>query len=392
MAPELAQARKPIEALRQSLPHLPTTMVLSERRPEHARATHVHKRGEFLKLGEVVEPGVPEVLHPLPPGSRPDRLAFARWLVDERNPLVGRVVLNRIWQTFFGRGIVSTTEDFGTQGACPTHPELLDWLETEFIRQGWSMKAMSRLIVTSTTYRQSSRASAPLLARDPRNELLARGPRFRVPAEAVRDIALACGGLLTEAVGGPSVHPPQPDGVTSLAYDTAPWPTSTGANRYRRGLYTFFKRTSPYAAFITMDAPTSATVCVRRERSNTPLQALALLNDTVFVEAARALAARIVRECPQAGDESRICHAFRLCLAQPLPRRTGSAQGVPRPSARPAYVGALDASRIAGQVPGQAPPTPLFAAAVDTPELNELAAWTTLARVILNLDETVTKE
>jgi Protein of unknown function (DUF1553)/Protein of unknown function (DUF1549)/Planctomycete cytochrome C len=392
VAPELAEARKPIAALRKSLPRLPTTMVFQERRAEHARITQVHKRGEFLKLGEAVEPGVPAILHPLPPGTRPDRLALARWLVDERNPLVGRVAMNQIWQTLFGRGLVTTTEDFGTQGARPTHPQLLDWLATEFVRQGWSLKTLNRLIVESATYRQGSRASAALLARDPRNELLARGPRFRVPAETVRDIALAASGLLTESVGGPSVYPPQPEGVTSLAYGMTAWTTSRGADRYRRGLYTFLKRTFPYAAFITMDAPTSDTVCVRRERSNTPLQALTLLNDTVFIEAARALALRILRECPNACTDSRIRHAFQLCLARgPHPDELIRLTTFLDHQLARFQSGELDAAKVAGRGPGQPPPSPLLAPPAGL-NLNELAAWTTVARVILNLDETVTKE
>ncbi len=392
VAPELAEARKPIAALRELLPRFPTTMVLEERRPEHARVTQVHKRGEFLKLGEAVEPGVPAVLHALPPGSRRDRLALARWLVDEKNPLVGRVVMNQTWQTLFGRGMVSTTEDFGTQGARPTHPELLDWLATEFVSQGWSLKAMTRLIVTSATYCQCSRVSAELLARDPKNELLARGPRFRVPAETVRDIALAASGLLTSAMGGPSVYPPQPDGVSSLAYGMTPWPASTGADRYRRGLYTFLKRTSPYAAFITMDAPTSETVCVRRERSNTPLQALTLLNDTVFVEAARALSLRVLTEVPNACDEDRICQTFRLCL------RTGRIPGNWPSSKRSSTISAPGScpaswtrSGLLARGRAQPPPTPLLAPPVAM-NVKELATWTIVARVILNLDETVTKE
>lgn len=393
IAPELAEARKPIDALRKAMPRFPTTMVMEERKPEHARVTHIHKRGEFLKLGERVEPGVPSVLHPLPSGTRPDRLALARWLVDERNPLVGRVVMNQVWQTLFGRGIVSTPEDFGAQGARPTHPELLDWLATEFVRQDWSVKAMNRLIVTSAVYRQSSRAAAELLARDPKNELLARGPRFRVPAETVRDVALAASGLLTEALGGPSVHPPQPEGVTSLAYGMTSWPTSTGADRYRRGLYTFLKRTSPYAAFITMDAPTSETACVRRERSNTPLQALTMLNDTVFIEAAQALALRVVRECPKSSAEERIRHAYRLCLSRGPDAdelaRLGSFLSHQRARLQS---GELNAEKILGAAAGRSPATPLLAIPTAAADRTELAAWTTLARVILNLDETVTKE
>jgi hypothetical protein len=394
IAPELSQARKPIEALRQSWPRLPATMVMRERSPQHARTTHIHRRGEFLKPAEPVEPGVPAVLHPLPPGVPRDRLTLARWLVDPHNPLVGRVVMNQLWQTYFGRGLVSTPEDFGTQGSRPTHPELLDWLATEVLRQGWSLKAMHRLIVTSATYRQSARATPEQLARDPRNERLGRGPRFRVPAEVVRDIALAASGLLARRVGGPSVFPPQPEGATALAYGMVPWPVSTGADRYRRGLYTYLKRTSPYAASITMDAPTSETTCVRRDRSNTPLQALTLLNDTVFVEAAQAVARRILVECPDRTIAARASYAFRLCLARP-PRHEELARLTAffdRQLAR-FRTGELDAAQVAGLGSKEPTPTPLLVPAPPPGvDRNELAAWTVVARVLLNLDETVTKE
>ncbi|MFO0888523.1 MAG: PSD1 and planctomycete cytochrome C domain-containing protein [Isosphaeraceae bacterium] len=392
VAPELVEARKPIDDLRKTRPRLPTSMVMQERPAEHARTTHVHKRGEFLKRGEAVSPGVPAALHSLPPGMKGDRLALAKWLVDGRNPLVGRVVMNQMWQTVFGRGLVGTPEDFGTQGARPTHPELLDWLATEWIRQGWSQKAMLRLLVTSATYRQRSEAGPERLARDPKNELLSRGPRFRVPAETVRDIALAAGGLLTPTLGGPSVHPPQPEGATSLAYGMTAWPTATGADRYRRGLYTYLKRTAPYAAFITMDAPTSDTACVRRERSNTPLQALTLLNDTVFVEASQALARRLLAECPSSDPGDRIRFVFRVCLGRdPGPDEAARVESFLTEQLRRLRSGTLDAARIAGTSDPRHLPTPRLAIPKDA-DLCELAAWTTVARAVLNLDETITKE
>jgi hypothetical protein len=392
IAPELAQAREPIAALRRSLPRFPTTMVMQERRPEHARTTHVHRRGEFLKPAEPVEPGVPAVLHPLPPGAPRNRLMLARWLVAPENPLVGRVVTNQLWQAYFGRGLVSTTEDFGTQGARPSHPELLDWLATEVIRQGWSTKAMHRLIVTSATYRQSARATPEQLARDPRNEHLGRGPRFRVTAEMVRDIALSAAGLLADKIGGPSVFPPQPEGATALAYSQSPWPVSRGADRYRRGLYTFLKRTAPYAASITMDAPTSEATCVRRERSNTPLQALTLLNDAVFVEATQAMARRIVAECPDTSIDARARHAFRLCLTrEPRPEELVRIMAFYQHQLGRFRSGEIDAARVAG-LGAKDPPTPLLSSPSVGTDANELAAWTTVARVLLNLDETVTKE
>ena len=229
-------------------------------------------------------------LPPFPAGQPHNRLTFARWLVDPRNPLVGRVTMNRQWAAFFGRGIVRTAEDFGFTGDPPTHPELLDWLAVEFVSRGWSLKEMHRLIVTSATYRQSSRVTPELLARDPDNKLLARGPRLRLEAELVRDAALGASGLLSHKVGGPSVFPPQPAGVTAEgAYGALGWKPSEGPDRYRRGLYTFSKRTAPFAMFTTFDAPSGEACVARREVSNTPLQALTLLNDAVFIECAQAL-------------------------------------------------------------------------------------------------------
>ncbi|WP_337172982.1 PSD1 and planctomycete cytochrome C domain-containing protein [Paludisphaera sp.] len=389
IAPELAEARKPIDELRASKPRFPTTMVMRERDPEHARTTRIHKRGEFLQPGDPVEPGVPAVLHPLPSDAPRDRLTFARWLVAPENPLVGRVVMNQLWQTYFGRGLVTTPEDFGTQGEEPTHPELLDWLATEFPRRGWSMKAMHRLIVTSAAYRRDSRATPEQVARDPRNELLARGPRFRVGAETIRDVALAAAGLLDGRVGGPSVKPPQPEGATTLAYGQEPWTPSVGADRYRRGLYTFIKRTAPFAAFATMDAPTPEVVCTRRERSNTPLQALVLLNDVVFVEAAQALGRRIVREADT--PEARVERGFLLALGRP-PRDEERARVLAYHEAQLARFrdGGLDAAKLAG-ASLEKPPTPLLAPPEGV-DATELASWTAVARVILNLDEAVTKE
>jgi mono/diheme cytochrome c family protein len=378
VAPELDRANAEIAALRRSMPAFKSTMVLQERPAGQSRTTHIRKRGEFLRAGGAVTPGVPSVLHALPDGAEPDRLKLARWLVDEGNPLVGRVIMNRAWQAFFGRGLVATVEDFGTRGERPTHPELLDWLATEFPRQGWSMKAMHRLIVTSATYRQASQASPALLARDPRNELLARGPRFRVESEMVRDIALAASGLLDPTIGGPSVYPPQPDGVTALSYGQVTWPTSKGRDRYRRGLYTFTKRTAPFAAFATFDMPTSEVACVRRERSNTPLQALTLLNDPAFVEAARALGRRVVLEGPS-DAEGRARFAFRLCVGRPptADEVTSIIAFLDQQTAR-LRSKELDAVKIGG--------------ADSKGDPIELASWTTVARALLNLDETITKE
>ncbi|WP_165251361.1 PSD1 and planctomycete cytochrome C domain-containing protein [Paludisphaera soli] len=392
VAPETAEARKPIAALRASAPRFATTMIMKGRAPEHARTTRIHKRGEFLKPADPVEPGVPAVLHPLPPDGPKNRLAFARWLVAADNPLVGRVAMNQAWQALFGRGLVTTPEDFGTQGSRPSHPELLDWLATEFPRRGWSVKAMHRLMVTSATYRQASTATPDQIARDPRNDLLARGPRFRVGAETIRDVALAAAGLLDSRVGGPSVKPPQPEGANSLSYGQEAWKPSVGADRYRRGLYTFLKRTAPYAAFATMDAPTPEVACMRRERSNTPLQALAMLNDVVFVEAAQALARRIV-EAPSPSPEARLDHAYLLALGRP-PRDDERSRVLAYYADQLARFreGSLDASLMAG-TKSDALPSPLLAApASEAVDLPDLAAWTAVARVLLNLDETVTRE
>ena len=245
----------------------------------------------------------------------PNRLGLANWLVSDDNPLTARVTVNRYWEQLFGRGIVETSEDFGTQGAPPTHPLLLDWLATEFMRDGWSMKKMLRLIVTSATYRQSSNATPELEEKDPYNLLLARGPRFRVPAEMVRDVALAASGLLSPKIGGPSVFPYQPEGVWDRPYNDDKWEESKGEDRYRRSLYTFIRRTSPYPSWTTFDAPTREFCTVRRVRTNTPLQALTTLNDPAFFAAAQALGRRILQDGgPDA--TARATYGFRRCLTR----------------------------------------------------------------------------
>ncbi|WP_169972709.1 PSD1 and planctomycete cytochrome C domain-containing protein [Tautonia rosea] len=380
VAPELGEHHERIVELRKAMPSLPTTMVMQERRPEHTRTTQIHQRGEFLQpTGNPVDPGVPSVLHPLPEDQPLNRLTLARWLVSENNPLVARVTVNRLWAGHFGRGLVPTLDDFGTRGEPPSHPDLLDWLAVTFVDEGWSQKAIHRWIVTSATYRQSSNVEPSLLDRDLENVLLARGPRFRLEAELVRDLALSASGLLTPTVGGPSVYPPQPDGVTALAYGGPGWPTSTGPDRYRRGLYTFIKRTAPYAAFTTFDAPTSEVTCTRRERSNTPLQALTLLNDPVFIEAAQALAQRIVSELPEGDAEARAARAFRLCLSrEPDASELAAILDFYQAQRDRIASGELDAETLAGTA--------------DSDHAVELAAWTTVSRALLNLDETITVE
>jgi hypothetical protein len=374
---KLAQLKKALTAHQKAAPTLSKaqTLALGPTRP-----TRVLVRGDFLRPGAAVEPGTPAVLPPLQGAGPKTRLDLARWLVGPANPLTARVITNWIWQHYFGRGLVATLEDFGTQGEKPSHPELLDYLASELVRQHWSLKAIHRLIVTSATYRQSSHERPELAARDPLNILLARQSRQRVEAEVVRDLALACSGLLTRTIGGPSVRPPQPAGISDLTYaGSARWVESTGPDRYRRGLYTWFQRTSPYPMLMTFDAPDSNVCVVRRERSNTPLQALTLLNDTVFVESAQALGRRIVAEQP-GGPPARLRYAFRLCLAREPSRAEVDRleqlfeELLQTCQARPEEAAKLAGKEAAGK------------------NVAETAAWVALARAIMNLDEFVTRE
>jgi uncharacterized protein DUF1553/uncharacterized protein DUF1549/cytochrome c len=357
-----------------------TAMVLQER--DTPRPTHILIRGDFLKHGVKVLPDVPAVLPPLEgrSGSEPNRLDLARWLVCDKNPLTARVTVNRVWQRYFGRGLVKTVEDFGTQGEKPSHPELLDWLASEFVRHHWSQKALHRLIVTSATYRQSSEVPAALKERDPENILLARSPRLRVEAEIVRDIALTASGLIQHRVGGPSVLPPQPAGITDLSRGNLIWVTATGPDRYRRGMYTFWKRTSPYPGMTVFDAPTADEATVQRIRSNTPLQALTTLNDEVFVEAAQALALRVLREA-QPDDRARLRYGFRLCLGREPDNFEGATLWDVLQQEQERFRKKPDAAR--GLVPKYAPADLASA---------QYAPWFSIARVLLNLDETITRE
>ena len=290
-------------------------------------------------------------------------------------------MVNRIWEQFFGRGLVLTSEDFGSRGEPPSHPELLDWLATEFVRDGWSMKRMQRLIVLSATYRQSAAVTPAILERDPYNRLLARGPRMRLPAELVRDQALAVSGLVSRKIGGPSVMPPQPEGIWNSPYSGEKWQTSTGEDRYRRGLYTFWKRTSPYPSFLSFDAPSREFCVVRRPRTNTPLQALTLLNDPVYVEAAQTLARRMATE---GGNDAiaRVTRGFRLTLAR-TPQQAEVEQLVALFNTELVHYreDTKAAEAMAGKLDDKTKQV----------DLAELAAWTVVANVLLNLDEIVTK-
>jgi hypothetical protein len=375
-APELASERAALDALRRQMPSLPTTLVFSERPPENPRPTHLHRRGEFLQPQERVEPGVPAVLPPLPAGAPADRLALARWLVSPDHPLTSRVTVNRHWAAFFGRGIVRTVDDFGLQGELPTHPELLDWLALEFVKRKWSVKALHKLIVLSAAYRQGSLVTREHLARDPDNRLLGRAPRVRVDAETVRDAALRASGLLSAKIGGPSVFPPQPPAVTTEgAYGSLAWTVSAGEDRYRRGLYTFMKRTAPYAMFSTFDGPSGEIGVAQREVSNTPLQALTLLNDAVFVEAAQAMARSLAGGAGTV--EERVAHAFRRCLTRPPDAAERELLARFFRTQKDRFERKeLDAAAVGGAGAGDA---------------NERAAWTTLVRALFNLDEFITK-
>jgi hypothetical protein len=308
-----------------------------------------------------------------------DRLAFATWLVSPGHPLTARVTVNRLWQELFGRGLVTTSENFGVRGELPSHPELLDWLAIEFAQTNqWSIKKTLRQIVVSETYRQSSVVRPELIERDPSNRLLARQARLRLSADGVRDAILASSGLLNRTVGGPSVKPPQPESVSKEGFDNK-WETSTGPDRYRRGLYTFIQRTSPFAQFVTFDFPDSSRSCTRRERATTPLQALNLLNDPVFVEAAQALAARVWTEAPSK-DVDRLNHAYLLTLARP-----------PRPEETERLLAYLQQQKAIFDSEDEGA-LELLQNATFHGDPAERAAWVALASVLLNLDEFITRE
>lgn len=297
-----------------------TTPVLRELAATDQRETFVHKSGNFRNLGERVMAGVPTAFHPLPEGAPANRLGLAQWLTSDENPLTARVTVNRLWARLFGKGIVATEEDFGIQGEPPTHPQLLDWLATEFVRSGWDVKAMLTTLVTSATYQQTSDVTPDRLEADPDNSLLSRGPRFRLSAEMLRDQALAASGLLSAKMGGPPVMPWQPDGIWQVVYSSKQWETSPGEDRYRRALYTLWRRTSPYPSMTTFDAPSGETCTIRRIRTNTPLQALVTLNDPTLMEAAQHLAGRSSQVGGSSASE-RLDHIFRSVLSRPPSER-----------------------------------------------------------------------
>ncbi|MCI0338010.1 MAG: PSD1 and planctomycete cytochrome C domain-containing protein [Acidobacteria bacterium] len=417
--PEWAEVNKKVAELLKEWPYGATTLALAPR--QWPRETHLFRRGDWKRPGDPVKPGTPAILHPFPQDAPRNRLGLARWIVDKSNPLTPRVIVNRIWQQYFGTGLVTTPEDFGSRCEKPSHPELLDWLANEFMNptwegeenktggqgdkgtggimrnpqsaigiqnwpqsKGWSIKHIHRLIVNSAVYRQSSKVNPALQETDPANILLARAPRLRVEAEIVRDIALTTSGLLSRKIGGPSVYPPIPDGVLNLGYGAPmPWPTSTGEDRYRRTMYTFWKRSVPYPGLLVFDQPNGDFSCTRRIRSNTPLQALTTLNDQMFIEAAQALALRVFKE-GGADDRAKMIYAFRICtgrkpdefeLRQLLALLQDQQAYFNGRTATAVYVSSSDLNNLPEDV-----------------DLHKVASWTMVARVLLNLDETITRE
>jgi hypothetical protein len=355
---------------------------VAQEKPETAMA-HVLFRGEYDKRRDPVMPDTPASLGGFPPELPRNRLGFARWLLRDEHPLTARVTVNRFWQEVFGAGLVKTTGEFGVGGDLPTHPELLDWLAIEFRETGWDMKRLFRMLVLSATYRQSAAATPEKLEKDPQNKLLSRGPRFRMDGEIVRDYALAASGLLVRKQGGPSVRPYQPEGVweavAMIGSNTRDYKVDSGESLYRRSLYTFWKRAAPPASMEIFNAPNREVCTVRRERTNTPLQALNLMNDPVFFEAAQALAFRVMREAG-GGFGDRLNYAYEVTLG-----RRASARETERMAtyfdetsrnlaANPQTVSALFPNRIEGVPQADA------------------AAWVELSRVLLNLDEFITKD
>jgi hypothetical protein len=389
VSPELKQAADQLAALKKSLDELnkqiPNSMVMQEN--PQPRDTFMLIRGQYDKPGEKVTAGVPGALSRLPEGAPANRLGLAQWLVDADQPLTARVIVNRYWQMYFGTGIVKTAEDFGSQGEYPSHPELLDWLATEFRESGWDVKHLQRLIVTSATYRQNSSITPALVAKDPENRLLARGPRMRLQAEFIRDQALAVSGLLNDQIGGQSVLPYQPAGLWEemafgREFSAQKYVQSTGRDLYRRTMYTFWKRTVPPASLSTFDAPDRETCIVRRSRTNTPLQALVLMNDPTYVEASRKLAERMMTEA-SVSPEERIAFAFRLATARlPKPAEAAVLTRIFQQQLAVFQKDAAAAQKLLSV--GESKRNEKLDAA-------ELAAWTTIASVILNLDETITK-
>jgi cytochrome c553 len=364
-----------IDRREKQVPELPATLAMRA----DPRETRLFVRGNPERPGEIVQTGVPVFLHPLRGGGRPTRLDLAHWLVAGENPLVGRVTVNRIWQQYFGRGIVETPDNFGVQTPAPLYRELLDWLATQFVARSWSVKAIHRLILCSATYRQSSRLRPELEKVDPTNRLLAHQRRLRVEAEIIRDISLDAGGLLSAKLGGPSVYPTQPPGVLEGRAIPATWTTSSGQDRYRRGLYTWVWRLTPYPTLRLFDAPDAAAACIRRERSNTPVQALTLLNDPTFVECARGLARRVLEQ--RRSDDERLNCAFQICLSRPMRKPEAK---LLRSLLNQQLIELAADENAARKIAG----SNMAAGSDVVPQ----ASWTVVCRALLSLDEFMTRE
>jgi hypothetical protein len=395
LTPSASRTRQQVQAikeaqegvLRQRITNLQTELANQKPTPlpimrevprDKRRVTAVQVRGNFRVQGETVSPGVPEAFHPLRQGDSPDRLGLANWLVDEENPLTARVLANRLWEQIFGTGIVRTTEEFGSQGEPPNYPELLDFLATEIVSRHWDIKSFLKLLVTSSAYQQSSAVSSELRERDPDNLLLARGPRFRLPAEVIRDQALFASGLLSRKMYGPPIRPPQPSLGLSAAFGGAlDWKTSEGEDRYRRGIYVEWRRTNPYASMATFDAPNREVCTLRRPRSNTPLQALVTLNDPVYFEAAQALALKVA---PSKGTiQDKIRHGFELCLCRPPSETELGRLALLYSEVRSKYANDQTLAEKAAPQFGRSLPENI--------SVMDFAAWTALCNVLLNLDE-----
>lgn len=387
IAPELAPFREQIAQLNAEIERVNSAVakipVLRELPAGEQRVSRMFEKGSFLNPGAEVVPATPAFLHPMAYDAPRNRLGLAQWLVDRENPLVARVLVNRFWSQFFGIGLVETAEDFGTQGELPSNQALLDWLAVDFMDSGWSMKNLCRTIVNSAAYRQAPTVTPDRYEKDPYNRLLARGPRFRLEAEMVRDQALSAAGLLIAKMHGPSVMPPQPDGIWQVVYSGDQWKESTGEDKYRRALYTYWRRTMPYPSMVAFDAPSREVCTVRRVRTNTPLQALVTLNDPAYIEAAQAMARRILRESPASDIDSRIRYAFLLAASRPP-------ESAEVESVRSLYNDGLARYAANGEIAVAMATTPLGPLTSGDNDA-ELASWTLVSNVLLNMDEVLTK-
>jgi hypothetical protein len=379
-APEVAKQSEQIRRLFSPVEST-TTLVLQERPPENPRPTYRHHRGEYLQAKEQVTSGTPEFLHQWPVELPRTRLGFAQWLVHRNNPLTARVIVNRQWAAFFGRGIVATVDDFGIQGTEPSHPELLDWLAVTFMdADHWSLKSLHRRIVLSDAYRQAATKREDAVVRDPENLLLSYAPRFRLDAEVVRDTIVQAAGVLSKKRGGPPVRPLQPKGITEVAFGSPGWNVSEGEDRYRRSIYTFIKRTAPFAMVTTFDGPTGEACIARRNRSNTPLQALTLLNDPMFVDLARVSGEQILQHSAVGDDDQRIVALFRRLLTRAPDTTEMAALKDFVVQHREMF---LDHSEQAEEFTGKKIENG------DAAAVAELATWTALSRAVFALDEVV---